>query len=72
LSVLITEGFSQSFKPFSALPRKRFAAAVLRVGERDAALSQHLLEVTVAHPIAAIPADRPEHDLTLEVTPLEV
>ena len=27
-------GFSQSFSPFSALPRKRVAAVVLRVGER--------------------------------------
>jgi hypothetical protein len=30
----MTVGFSQSFRPFSALPRKRFAAAVLRVDER--------------------------------------
>ena len=34
LSVLMTVGFSQSFKLLSALPRKRFAADVLRVGER--------------------------------------
>jgi hypothetical protein len=34
LSVLITVGFSQSFKPFRALPRKRFAALAFRVGER--------------------------------------
>jgi hypothetical protein len=31
----MTVGFSQSFKPCNALPRKRFAAAVLRVGERE-------------------------------------
>ena len=34
LSVLMTLSFSQSFRPFSALPRKRFAAAMLRIGER--------------------------------------
>ena len=39
---------------------------------RDAALAQHRLEIAVAHPIAALPPDRPEHDLALEVTPLEV
>jgi hypothetical protein len=33
-SVLMTLGFCHSFRPFNALPRKRFAAAVLRVGER--------------------------------------
>jgi hypothetical protein len=30
----MTEGFSQSLRPVNALPRKRLAAAVLRVGER--------------------------------------
>jgi hypothetical protein len=29
----MTRGFSQSFKPFSALPGKRLAAFVLRIGE---------------------------------------
>ena len=33
LSVLMTSGRSQSFSPLSALARKRFAAAVFRVGE---------------------------------------
>ena len=32
----------------------------------------HLPEIAMAHPIAAIPSDRPAHDLTLKVTPLEV
>ena len=40
--------------------------------DRNAALAQRLLEIAIAHPVAAIPSDRPEHDLTLEVTPLEV
>jgi hypothetical protein len=30
----MTSGFSQSFKPFSALPSKRFAAFAFRVGDR--------------------------------------
>ena len=34
LSVFSTSGCSQSFNPFSALPRNRFAALVLRVAER--------------------------------------
>jgi hypothetical protein len=28
--------------------------------DRDAALADHLLEIAIAHPIAAIPPDRPE------------
>ncbi len=40
--------------------------------DRDPALAHHLLEITIAHPIAAIPPDRPEHYLTLKVMPLEV
>ena len=40
--------------------------------DRDAALTHHLLEVAVAHAIAAVPPDCPEYDLALEVTPLEV
>jgi len=39
---------------------------------RNAALAHHLLEIAIAHPVAAIPPDRPERDLTLEVAPLEV
>ena len=34
LSVLMISGFSQAFRPFSALPRKHFAALAFRVGER--------------------------------------
>ena len=34
LSVFSTSGSSQSFNPFRALPRNRFAALVLRVDER--------------------------------------
>jgi hypothetical protein len=43
-----------------------------RMIDRDAALAHHLLEIAVAHPVAAIPTDRPEHDLALEVASLEV
>ena len=32
-----------------------------RMVDRDAALAQHLLEIAVAHPVAAIPTDSPEH-----------
>src|SRR5271154_5423518 len=39
---------------------------------RDAAFTHHLLEVAVAHPVATVPAHRPEHDLALEVASLEV
>ncbi len=39
--------------------------------DQDAALAHHLLEIAIAHPIAAIPPDRPEDDLTLEVTPVK-
>ena len=42
------------------------------VVDRDAALSHHLLEVAVAHAVAALPPHRPEHDLAREVTPLEI
>ena len=38
----------------------------------DAALTHHLLEVAIAHAVTTIPPDRPEHDLTLEVTSPEV
>jgi Tn3 transposase DDE domain len=41
-------------------------------GNRNAARTHHLLEIAIAHFIAAIPPDRPEHHLTLEVAPLEV
>ena len=34
LSVLIVGGFSHSFKPFKALPKKRFAALALRRDEK--------------------------------------
>src|SRR3954464_10785512 len=43
-----------------------------RVVDRDAAFAHHLLEVAVAHPVATVPAQRPEHDLALEVASLEV
>ena len=43
-----------------------------RMVDHDATLAHHLLEIAIAHPIAAVPSDRPEHDLTLEVPPLEV
>jgi hypothetical protein len=38
----------------------------------NAALAHHLLEIAIAHPIAAIPPHRPEHDFALEVPTLEV
>ena len=47
-------------------------AVTRRMVDRDAALAHHLLEITIAHPVAAIPPDRPEHDLSLEVAPLEI
>ncbi|MHA7066228.1 hypothetical protein [Azospirillum argentinense] len=40
--------------------------------DRNAALGQHLLKVAVADAISAVPAHRPEHDLTLEVATFEV
>src|SRR5215213_779156 len=43
-----------------------------RVVDRDAALAHHLLKVAIAHPVAAVPARRPEYDLALEVASLEV
>ncbi|GAA4256888.1 hypothetical protein GCM10022293_49300 [Azospirillum formosense] len=39
---------------------------------RNAALGHHLLKVAVADALSAAPADRPEHDLPLEVASLEV
>src|SRR5208337_2679003 len=60
-------------QPFLDLGRVFLNPAVdRRMVDRDAALAHHLLEITIAHPVAAIPPDRPEHDLTLEVAPLEV
>jgi hypothetical protein len=38
----------------------------------DAALAHHLLEIAVAHSVAAIPAHRPEHDLAFKMASLEV
>jgi hypothetical protein len=43
-----------------------------RMIDRDATFAQHLLEIAIAHSVAAIPSDRPEYDLTLKVTSLEV
>jgi hypothetical protein len=40
--------------------------------DRDAAFAHHLLEVAVAHPVATVPAHRPEHDRALEGASLEV
>ena len=40
--------------------------------DQDATLAHHLLEIAITHSVSAIPPDRPEHDLTLKVTPLEV
>src|SRR5271165_4126790 len=60
-------------QPFLDLGRVFLNPAVnRRMVDRDAALAHHLLEITIAHPVAAIPPDRPEHYLTLKVTPLEV
>src|SRR5271157_2925554 len=60
-------------QPFLDLGRVFLNPAVdRRMVNRDAALAHHLLEITIAHPVAAIPPDRPEHDLTLKVAPLEV
>ena len=38
----------------------------------DTALAHQLLEIAIAYAIAAVPTDRPEHDLTLTMPPLEV
>jgi hypothetical protein len=43
-----------------------------RVIDRHAAFGHHLLEIAIADAVAAIPAHRPEHDLTPKVAPLEV
>src|SRR5208282_3327055 len=43
-----------------------------RVVDRDAALAHHLFEIAVADAIAAVPAHRPEHDLTFKMAALEV
>jgi len=44
--------------------------------DRHAAFGHHLLEIAIAiaiaYAVAAVPAHRPEHDLTLKVAPLEV
>ena len=39
---------------------------------RDAAFSHHRFKIAVADWVSAVPAHRPEHDLTPEVTSLEV
>ena len=61
-------------RKFRALGRLRdtITLAIWNVIDRDVALAHHLLKIAVAHPIAAIPSDRPEHDLTLKVTIFEV
>src|SRR5271165_1265039 len=60
-------------QPFLDLGRVFLNPAVnRRMVDRDAALAHHLLEIMIAHPVAAIPPDRPEHYLTLKVAPLEV
>ena len=40
--------------------------------DRDAALGHHRFEVAVVDCVAAVPANRPEHDLPPEVTSLEI
>jgi hypothetical protein len=40
--------------------------------DAHAAFAHHLLEIAVAHPVTAVPPHRPQHDLALEVAPLEV
>ena len=136
LSVLSTSGSSQSFHPFTALPRNRFTALVLRVAERqksivlpelvertvqtrppatepdvglvdaptprprsaplpaqallhfrsetlypaincrvvdgDATFGHHRFEIAVADRVPALPTHRPQHDLTAEVTSLDI
>src|SRR5208283_1366918 len=43
-----------------------------RVVDRDAALAHHLFQIAVADAVAAVPAHRPEHDLTFKMAALEV
>jgi hypothetical protein len=43
-----------------------------RVIDRHAAFGHHLLEITIANAVAAIPTHRPEHDLAAKVAPLEI
>jgi hypothetical protein len=40
--------------------------------DANAALAHHLLEITVANPIAAVPAHRPKDDFAFKMTPLEL
>jgi hypothetical protein len=40
--------------------------------KRHTALAHHLLQITVADVIAAVPAHRPKDDLAFEMTPLEI
>jgi hypothetical protein len=37
-----------------------------------AALAHHLLEITVADPITAVPTHRPKDDLAFKMTPFEL
>ena len=60
-------------QPFLDLGRVPLNPAIdRRVVNRDAALTHHLLEIAIAYPISAVPPDSPEHDLSLEVAPLEL
>ena len=43
-----------------------------RVVDRHAAFGHHCFEIAVADRVPAVPAHRPEHDLTLEVPSLEI
>jgi hypothetical protein len=49
-----------------------FYLSPTRNTDRHAAFGHHLLEIAIADAVAAIPAHRPEHDLTPKVAPLEV
>ena len=40
-----------------------------RVVDRDVALAHHLFEIALAVAVAAVPAHRPEHDLTFKMPP---
>jgi hypothetical protein len=40
--------------------------------KRNAALAHHLLEITVADAIAAVPSHRPKDDFAFKMTPLEI
>lgn len=42
------------------------------VGERDTTLGNHLFQVTIANPVAAVLTHGPKHDLTPEMMALEV